>query len=183
MSEEKRWRILIDGDGAATEPLTAEDIVTRLWSSPDDLLLWAEPLQPGEACFPQDVPEVRRLLLEDPSRVVHAFMKHRGHAAPDWPFLWVVENCQQDPAAGWVLLRVLLEASESDEDLAVVAAGPLEEMLIAQGAAVIDELEAEASRSPRFRRLLSGVWRSTIEENVWQRVQAARAGDPGIDDD
>jgi hypothetical protein len=105
MVEEKRWRILVEGD-AATDPLTAEDIVTRLWSSADDLLLWAERLQPGEGASPQDVLEVRRLLLE-----------------------------------------------------------------------------AEASRRSRFRRLLSGVWRSTIEEDVWQGVKAARAGEPGIDDD
>jgi hypothetical protein len=52
-----------------------------------------------------------------------------------------------------------------------LAAGPLEDLLVYQGPLIIDKVEALAAADPAFRRLLSGVWRNQIREDVWERIQ------------
>jgi hypothetical protein len=136
--------------------------------------LWAEPTQPGEAAFPQDIPEVRAILLANPERVASAWLEHAGADTAAWMFVWVVELFRQHPDESWPLLLSLIDVASDDKELAMVAAGPLEELLVAQGARVIDRVEVQAARDATFRRALSGVWRSEITEAVWERVLAAR---------
>jgi hypothetical protein len=153
------------------------DVVRELWQGNLDRD-WAEPLQAGDPAFPPEVPEVRHLLVSDMPRLSEAWLRK----SPLWVFLWVIELCRQHADEAWPVLLSLLDSCRNDKDLAVLAAGPLEEMLVARGREVIARLEAEAAESPRFRRLLSGVWRRSIDEAVWVRVQAARGGEPGLDD-
>lgn len=60
----------------------------------------------------------------------------------------------------------------SDAVIANLAAGPLEGLLVAHGPAVVDRLVQDARRDPAFRHVLGGVWRSDIDEVVWNRLQA-----------
>ncbi|HEY0099904.1 MAG TPA: hypothetical protein VGB76_13230 [Pyrinomonadaceae bacterium] len=62
----------------------------------------------------------------------------------------------------------------SDKVLACLAAGPLEDLLSAFGAAFIDRVEELARKDPQFNWLLGGVWRLAMTDEVWARVQAAR---------
>ena len=128
MPDVKTWRVLIDGDGGATEPLRAEQIADRLWAGSSNLL-WAEPLQPGDANFPEDLPEVRRLLLADPNRVARVWLRHPGADGLDWMFVWVMETLRRHPDETWPLLVALVEAVRGDDDLGLVAAGPLGHLL------------------------------------------------------
>lgn len=180
MTEPKTWRILLDGGGSATEPLRAEEIAARVWSGGYELP-WAEPMQAGEPAFPPEVPEVRALILAEPERVARAALRHPDADAADWMYVWVVEMLQQHPDAAWPVVLALVAVARDDGDLAVVAAGPIEELLVAHGPRVIERVEAQAARDPRFRRALSGVWRSEIEETVWARVLSARGNEPGLD--
>lgn len=56
----------------------------------------------------------------------------------------------------------------------VLAAGPLEDLLGAHGAVLIERVEVEARRNPAFNLLLGGVWQNEISKEVWARIQAAR---------
>jgi hypothetical protein len=76
----------------------------------------------------------------------------------------------------------MIEVARDDKDLAVIAAGPLENALADRGRDIIGLVEAGAVDNPGVRRALSGVWPSSIDAEVWQRLTVARAGDPGIDD-
>jgi hypothetical protein len=69
VADVKTWRLrlLVHPDDIATEPLAAEDIAKRLWAGESNELTWAEPLQPAEPALAPDVPEVRRVLLADPT--------------------------------------------------------------------------------------------------------------------
>jgi hypothetical protein len=62
----------------------------------------------------------------------------------------------------------------SDRAFAVLAAGPLEDLLAYHGSEFIDRVETEARRNPRFRDLLGGVWRNTITDDIWARVEKIR---------
>lgn len=55
-----------------------------------------------------------------------------------------------------------------------IVAGPLEELIENHGDLVIEKIEREARVSPKFRKLLCGVW-ETSKTNIWKRVVTARS--------
>jgi hypothetical protein len=175
----KTWRVLVDGQGTATAPLSAVAIADRLWVTPEKEFLWAEPVGGGDGAFPQDVPEVRLRLLVDPERIAHAWLEHT--VRPGWLFLWVMDLCLERPDEAWPVVLALVRAARGDLDLAGVAAGPIEQLLNYHGLRMIDEVEREAAQSSSFRRALSGVWSSEIPQPVWERICAARGPGPGLD--
>ena len=61
------------------------------------------------------------------------------------------------------------------EAFSLLAAGPLEDLLSEHGPVFIDRLEQEATASKRFDHLLGGVWRLSMTDDVWNRVQKARS--------
>jgi hypothetical protein len=63
----------------------------------------------------------------------------------------------------WPLILALIEQAPSDEALAYVAAGPLEDLIHAHGAEFGDRIVDQARRDPRLRQALGGVW-------GWERV-------------
>jgi hypothetical protein len=159
------WRVLTDGHGGTTGPLSSAEIVEWLWAGGTDCL-WAEPVDGGEAASPQDLLEVRKLLLAEPERLASAFLRH----SPEWVFLWVLERAQQHPDEALPLVTALVRIARGDEDLAHVAIGPIGELLVHHGHAVIDRFEEMAAVDDRFRRALTGVGPTDIDKDVWRRV-------------
>ncbi|HEV2577058.1 MAG TPA: hypothetical protein VGU25_07590 [Acidobacteriaceae bacterium] len=87
-----------------------------------------------------------------------------------------------DPETLWLLI---LEIHHQDQSIAiqqVLSAGPVENLLGHHGNAFIDRVEAEARRDPQFAKLLGGVWKYTMSDAVWTRLQAVwdRRGWDGI---
>jgi hypothetical protein len=80
---------------------------------------------------------------------------------------------EENPEAAWILILEILERERDEEVLAVLAAGPLEELLSTHGPDFIDRVEAEAAHNGRFAWLLSGVYRLFMSDEVWKRVQSA----------
>ncbi len=78
---------------------------------------------------------------------------------PDFAWLAILEICRRDP---------------TDEELSLLAAGPVQSLLSWHGTAFIDRILVEAKRNPKFRHLLGGVWSGTVADDVWKRVQDAR---------
>jgi len=79
------------------------------------------------------------------------------------------------PELAWTCILLILEQigpQAEDRRFAVLAAGPLEDLMDLHGEAFIDRAVAEARRNPRFALLLGGVWRSEIAESVWERMGA-----------
>ena len=69
--------------------------------------------------------------------------------------------------------RSFMQEVESDFLLSNLAAGPLEDLLVEFDDQFIDRIEKCASQSPRFRFMLSMVWKNDISEPVWERVRRA----------
>lgn len=74
----------------------------------------------------------------------------------------------------WRFITAAYKRDLSDKVVGALAAGPLEDLLAKQGPDFIDRVEELARKDPRFNYLLGGVWRSTMTEDMWQRVKAAR---------
>ena len=67
-----------------------------------------------------------------------------------------------------------IDGSSPNRLLAVLAAGPLEDLLAENGGVVVEQVEVLARRSPEFRFLLNGVWDSTIKPEVLSKLAKYR---------
>ena len=118
--------------------------------------------------------------LSSPAEDWIAFWRHREKTGkfPDFHASDRLEDLvRQDPDKGWLAILAVLEqipAEPTDALFQVLAAGPLEDLLAKHGPSVLDRVEAEARRNRRFRLLLNGVWRSTIQPDVWARLEKYR---------
>ena len=72
----------------------------------------------------------------------------------------------------WPFILEAYKRDLPDKMIAVLAAGPLEDLLDKRGEDFIDRIEELARRDPKFTDMLGCVWRNTITDEVWQRVQA-----------
>ena len=100
-----------------------------------------------------------------------------------WSYSCVDEAVSKAPDAAWDFVEAMLPLLETGEEAGNFAAGPLEDLIADQGAAVIERIEAKADASPRFRYVLSGVWPrgEDREGEIWQRVCWAREPGPWMD--
>ena len=80
---------------------------------------------------------------------------------------------REQPELAWLaILEALSQIGPDvgDRRFAVLAAGPLEDLMSEHGKSMIDRVELHARRNPDFALLLGGVWRNDIEEGVWERM-------------
>jgi len=75
----------------------------------------------------------------------------------------------RDADAGWMFTLELIAAAQDDWHLANVAAGPLEDLLKRDPHRLIERVETQARRDPKFRRCLTGVW--GLPESISQRLK------------
>ncbi len=100
----------------------------------------------------------------------------------NWVWDQEYDLMQGEPEQIWRLILEVLNRNSSDKIQEVLSAGPLEDLLAKHGEAMIETVEAEAKSNPIFAQLLGGVWRSSMTDDVWARVQAVwdRRGWDGI---
>lgn len=99
---------------------------------------------------------------------------HANRSDPSGSIGRVLDICREDPEAAWSFVLCTLADSRSDDVLSILAAGPMEDLLAKHGDRVIERVEFEAHRNPRFAMLLGGVWKNVIDDAIWKRVTAAR---------
>ena len=85
----------------------------------------------------------------------------------DWKF-------EGQPELLWRFVLSSYERKLTDKVIAVLAAGPLEDLISEFGADYIERIETLARRDPKFNFLLGGVWRSDTRDDVWKRIEAVR---------
>lgn len=145
--------------------------------------LVAAALGVDEAALPPGDLPLDRLALR-----LLAFLRAGETAAPDHPDGWtfdLIDALLRDhPGPALAAIRASLMVCDRPEDVALIAAGPLEDLIATRGATVIDEIEGLAAQAPRFAYALTGVWQPEgVAPLLWARIEAARAGVPGLDDD
>jgi hypothetical protein len=69
----------------------------------------------------------------------------------------------------------ILAKDRSDPIMEVLAAGPLENLLVMHGTMVIDEVAERAKSSPAFSELLGGVWSAGMDAKVTERLESLRS--------
>jgi hypothetical protein len=116
-----------------------------------------------------------------------AFARHDRGKVPEqvfdagWALCDLVED---DPQAAWEVIKLVVrryseqdyyshEKTEAQTVVGNLAAGPLEDLLSAQGALFIDAVESEARADRRMAWTLGGVWQNAMTNEIWARVQRA----------
>lgn len=89
----------------------------------------------------------------------------------------VMMNFTARPEHQWQFILAAI-AHASDEELGHIAAGPVEHLLGKHGDKYIDEVARRAESDPKFARMLSGVWKYMLSDEVWARVEALKARFP-----
>jgi hypothetical protein len=84
------------------------------------------------------------------------------------------DACMEAPEVAWEAIQQILQRELTDEQVAILAAGPLENLLAFHGPAFIDRVEQQAQTNPRFNHLLGGVWRQEMDQNLWARIERVR---------
>jgi hypothetical protein len=99
-------------------------------------------------------------------------LRKRDNSATEWAPDKVTDLTLDAPEELWDIILEILKRDPPTEVIEVLAAGPLEDYLAQLGERVIGKVETQAAENPRFRSLLGGVWRNSMSEGVWKRVQA-----------
>lgn len=76
------------------------------------------------------------------------------------------------PHKAWRVILLIREMDQSVRISQSLSAGEIENLLSRNGSEMIALVEAEAHRDPGFARLLAGVWRNRMTDEVWMRLQA-----------
>jgi hypothetical protein len=86
----------------------------------------------------------------------------------------VMMNFTARPEQQWqFILAAVVHAS--DDELGDIAAGPMEHLLGKHGELYIENVEQRAEADPKFARMLAGVWKYMMTDEVWARVQVLKA--------
>jgi hypothetical protein len=82
----------------------------------------------------------------------------------------------------WRLILVIHSLDKSPTIKGLLSAGPIENLLGAAGEQFIDRVEIMARFDPSFAKVLGGVWKYTMSDEVWARLQKVwdRRGWDGI---
>jgi hypothetical protein len=89
----------------------------------------------------------------------------------------VMMNFTARPEQQWRFILAAI-AHASDDELAHIAAGPMEHLLGWHGETCIEKVEQRAEADPRFARMLAGVWKYKMSDDVWARLEALKAKYP-----
>jgi hypothetical protein len=121
------------------------------------------------------------MIEKSDNEIVDAYiaLQHSPEGSPEndnlfWSFEEMLEIVGQEPDRA---LRIILAILAKDDNAKVVqnlAAGPLEDLLSGYGEEMIGKIENEARENPKFAHLLGGVWRNSIGENIWRKVELLR---------
>ncbi len=89
----------------------------------------------------------------------------------NWDFVSTAFDIRAgDPELLWRLILAIHSSDQSDDVQCVLSAGPLEELLSYHGPAFIEAVEHKANVDPAFARLLGGMYRHRMSDDVWRRV-------------
>lgn len=125
-----------------------------------------------------DVPEPERSLEE----TAEAWIKYWAAGAHENPiasdeYAWADVDAHwlldADPERLWALILEIFRRPDSGPHFGILAASLLEDLLGRHGADFIDRVETFAVGDRTFATLLSGVWKSTMDDGTWARVQSA----------
>jgi hypothetical protein len=93
------------------------------------------------------------------------------HDGAFWAFQHMYDLVHEQPDVAFGLIGEIWARDQSREVIQVLSAGPLEDLLAHHGPELIGRVEEEAARNRSFRKLLGGVWKNSMPDSTWAKVQ------------
>jgi hypothetical protein len=94
--------------------------------------------------------------------------------SPDW---WAVDKEMEwgfdDPETLWTFIQIVNSRENTPKVVAILAAGPVENLIAYHGEEYIDRIIEFARKDPKFNYVLGGVWESGTKE-VWEKILEIR---------
>ena len=85
---------------------------------------------------------------------------------------------REQPEAAWPIIQELWTLDQSDRLLAIIGAGPVEDLLCRHGPDFIGRIEQLAMQDPVVKKMLGAVWgRNRMAEDIWRRLKAVAGPD------
>ncbi len=115
------------------------------------------------------------LQVVTPRQIAKTWVRYQhGEADADWwaVDLWMSREWWDDEARVRDGLLRLVEAAESDDDLSIIGAGPLE-VFVCDDESRVHWIERQAPSSPAFRQALAYVWAWELSDRMFWRVERA----------
>ena len=113
--------------------------------------------------------------------VIATWIRHAQERRKEdfWAWDWVKARVLWDGSAeeAWTITTELVRAAP-DELLGFIGAGPVEDLVNRFGGELIDWIEGEARRDPRFQDALGAIWLQigTLPPEIEARIVAASGG-------
>jgi len=104
------------------------------------------------------------------------------HSALFWAHQRMSHLTEYLPHKAWRIILLIWSMDQSPKTMQNLSAGDIEDLLAQNGNEIILLVEAEARRDPSFAKLLGGVWKNKMTDEVWERLQRVwdRRGWDGI---
>jgi hypothetical protein len=83
----------------------------------------------------------------------------------------VLMNMLASDVFQWKFIIKSFSLATDASHLETIAAGPLEHLLANHGEKWIDKVEGESLANENFSWMMTGVWKNSMTEDVWSRVQ------------
>ncbi|MDU9048584.1 MAG: hypothetical protein Q3M30_07015 [Candidatus Electrothrix sp. Rat3] len=93
----------------------------------------------------------------------------KSRKTPRQAILYVDTLVNNDPKNALELLATIIDCCKNNKELAYVAAGPLENLFVYHGYAIIDKIKEKADCSEKMQLALSGVWLDEDEDIIFFR--------------
>ncbi|HEV2453479.1 MAG TPA: hypothetical protein VGY98_04420 [Verrucomicrobiae bacterium] len=84
------------------------------------------------------------------------------------------DACTEEPEDAWLAILQIVRCELTEEQVSLLAGGPLETLLTWHGSKFIARIESEAKENPKFNYLLGGVWRQEMPDEIWDRIRKVR---------
>jgi hypothetical protein len=177
---------------AALEQITLSDEVyarvisaseLKVWEGPPNSRILEDPPQPAvklELMPHEDEKD------EDLARAYVASQKTEFKSEQWHSLFWTHERTnyltEYLPHKAWRVILLIWSMDQSIETIQSLSAGEIEDLLAMNGTEMIALVETEARHDPSFAKLLGGVWKNRMKDEVWSRLQAVwdRRGWDGI---
>jgi len=99
-----------------------------------------------------------------------------------WSHMLLDDLVYDFPEEAFDVILHIMQVDGAERIFGALAAGPVEDLLFRHGPLIIPKVEQHAKASPEFASMLGGVWKSDMEDSIWQRLTAVwdRRGWDGI---
>ncbi len=89
----------------------------------------------------------------------------------DWDESVTMMNFTARPEQQWKFIIAAVGHAQSDDELGLISAGPIEHLLGWHGEQYIAKIESQAATDSKFAKAVTGVRKYRMADEIWDRVQ------------